>query len=430
MFSSCQAYKWNLKCPVLAHIRTLRVAKLVKIGQKTKIILILLDNYSVQMYRFRPAFSKIILPSIWLVLFAVCLMAPYAPELVAKFYSQGLFKYGTIGLRFLIGSLPFAIGELVYIIIVILLIINLIKQITLLKNFNQYWQKIRFLLINLAWLGLRLYVVFQFIWGFNYLQPDPSKDFQLSVQPPKNAQIAISEMNALTYDFIEELNQTKAELLLKKGLDPNFEQIVANVQQAYEQVAVNNTRFILQHPSIKKAIFPNLGDYIGFLAFYQPITGEAILRSDLPILTQPYTIAHEMAHQLGYASETEANFIAFVVATESNDPYLRYSMLLQMFSYAQDAQLLLLAGNNGFDAWKVQIQKNKALLSPAVLKDRANIKAFFAARANKQIQASSQLYDQFLKWNQQAAGLASYADVLKWVRAYRIKTDSSTSYSR
>ena len=357
-------------------------------------------------------------------------MAPYAPELVAKFYSQGLFKYGTIGLRFLIGSLPFAIGELVYIIIVILLIINLIKQITLLKNFNQYWQKIRFLLINLAWLGLRLYVVFQFIWGFNYLQPDPSKDFQLSVQPPKNAQIAISEMNALTYDFIEELNQTKAELLLKKGLDPNFEQIVANVQQAYEQVAVNNTRFILQHPSIKKAIFPNLGDYIGFLAFYQPITGEAILRSDLPILTQPYTIAHEMAHQLGYASETEANFIAFVVATESNDPYLRYSMLLQMFSYAQDAQLLLLAGNNGFDAWKVQIQKNKALLSPAVLKDRANIKAFFAARANKQIQASSQLYDQFLKWNQQAAGLASYADVLKWVRAYRIKTDSSTSYSR
>jgi len=173
-----------------------------------------------------------------------------------------------------------------------------------------------------------------------------------------------------------------------------------------------------------------LGDYIGFLAFYQPITGEAIVRSDLPILTLPYTMAHEMAHQLGYASETEANFIAFVVATEANDPYLKYSMLLQMFSYAQDAQLLLLAGNKGFDDWKVQIEKNRSLLSPAVLKDRAQISAFFAASAAKQIQASSQLYDQFLKWNQQAAGLASYADVLKWVRAYRLKTDSSTSYFR
>ncbi len=382
------------------------------------------------MYRFRPGLSKIILPSIWLFLFGVCLMAPYAPELVAILYTQGLFRYGTIGLRMLFGSLPFAIGELVYFLIIILLIINVIKHFTLLKNFNQFNQKVRYLLTNLAWFGIRLFVVFQLIWGFNYMQPDPTKNFHLKVESPKNAQIALTEMNQLTYELIEELNVTKAELVLKKEFEPNFEQVVVNVQQAYKKVAFDHPKFDLKHQSIKKAIFPSLGDYIGFLAFYQPITGEAILRSDLPILIQPYTIAHEMAHQLGYASETEANFIAFVVATEYNDPFLKYAMLLQMFTYAQDAQLLLLAGNKGYDAWKTQIEKNKALLSPEVLKDRADIKAFFAARANKQIQASSQLYDQFLKWNQQAAGLSSYADVLKWVRAYRLKTDSSTSYSR
>jgi hypothetical protein len=414
----------------MAHNRTLRVAKLVKIGQKTKFILILLDNYSVQMYRFRPGLSKLILPSIWILLFAVCLLAPFYPELISSYYTQGLFRYGASGLRILFGSIPFAIGELVYIIMIIVMIINSLKHISSLKSFNYIAQKGWFLLSKLSWFILKLYVVFQLIWGLNYMQPDPTKDFQLTVQSPKNAQIALSEMNALTYELIEELNQTKAILTLNRALEPNFEQVVANVQQAYEQVSVDHPRFILQNQSTKKAIFPSLGDYIGFLAFYQPITGEAILRSDLPILTQPYTIAHEMAHQLGYASETEANFIAFVLASEANDPYLKYSMLLQMFSYAQDAQLLLLAGNKGFDAWKAQIDKNRSLLSPAVLKDRAEIKAFFAVRADKQIQASSKLYDQFLKWNQQAAGLASYADVLKWVRAYRLKTDSSTSYSQ
>jgi len=382
------------------------------------------------MYRFRLALSKFILPSIWIVLFVLSLLAPYAPKLVASFYTQGLFRVGTSGLRFLFGSLPFALGELVYIILVILLIINIINQFTLLKNFNQFGQKIRLLLIHLSWFGIKLFVVFQLIWGFNYLQPDLTTNFNLTVQTPKDAEVAISQMNALTYELIEELNQTKKALALKKGIEPDFEQVVADVQQAYKDLAKENPRFKIQYQSIKKAIFPTLGDYVGYLAFYQPITGEAILRSDLPILTQPYTIAHEMAHQLGYASETEANFIAFVVSTECNDPFLKYSMLLQMFSYAQDAQLLLLAGNKGFDVWKAQIEKNKALLSPAVLKDRANIKAFFAARTDRQIQASSQLYDQFLKWNQQAAGLASYADVLKWVRAYRLKTDSSTSYSR
>jgi hypothetical protein len=380
------------------------------------------------MYRFRPGLSKLILPSIWILLFAVCLLAPFYPELISSYYTQGLFKYGTSGLRFLFGSVPFALGELVYIFILIILIINALKNISSLKSFNHIAQKGWFILTKLSWLIVKLFVVFQLIWGLNYMQPDPTRDFDLLIQTPKNAQVALSEMNALTYELIEELNKTKAAISLDKSIEPNFEQVVANVQQAYQALAFEHPRFILQHQSIKKAIFPSLGDYIGFLAFYQPITGEAILRSDLPILTQPYTIAHEMAHQLGYASETEANFIAFVLASEANDPYLKYSMLLQMFSYAQDAQLLLLAGNKGFDAWKTQIEKNRSLLSPAVLKDRAEIKAFFTARADKQIQASSQLYDQFLKWNQQAAGLDSYADVLKWVRAYRLKTDSSTSY--
>ncbi len=382
------------------------------------------------MYRFRPGLSKLILPSIWILLFAVCLLAPFYPVLISSYYTQGLFKYGASGLRFLFGSVPFALGELVYIIILIILIINALKNISSLKSFNHIAQKGWFILTKLSWLIVKLFVVFQLIWGLNYMQPDPTRDFDLSIQTPKNAQVALSEMNALTYELIEELNKTKAAISLDKSIEPNFEQVVANVQQAYQALAIEHPRFILQHQSIKKAIFPSLGDYIGFLAFYQPITGEAILRSDLPILTQPYTIAHEMAHQLGYASETEANFIAFVLASEANDPYLKYSMLLQMFSYAQDVQLLLLAGNKGFDAWKTQIEKNRSLLSPAVLKDRAYIKAFFAARADKQIQASTQLYDQFLKWNQQAAGLASYADVLKWVRAYRLKTDSSTSYSQ
>ena len=382
------------------------------------------------MYPFRPGLGKLILPTIWILLFAVCLLAPFAPTLVASFYTQGLFRYGASGLRFLFGSIPFAIGELVYIIILIILIINALKHINSLKSFNYIAQKGWFILTKLSWLIVRLYVVFQLIWGLNYMQPDPTEDFHLTVQTPENTQIAMTQINALTYELIDELNKTKTAISLNQPIEPNFEQVVANVQQAYKELGIEYPRFILQHQSVKKAIFPSLGDYIGFLAFYQPITGEAILRSDLPILTQSYTIAHEMAHQLGYASETEANFIAFVVATEANDPYLKYSMLLQMFSYAQDAQLLLLAGNKGFDAWKFQIEKNRSLLSPAVLKDRASIKAFFAARADKQIEASSQLYDQFLKWNQQAAGLASYADVLKWVRAYRLKTDSSTSYSQ
>ena len=382
------------------------------------------------MYRFRPGWIKFILPILWGFLFVICLLAPNYPNLVANYYNQGLFKYWTIGMRWLFGRIPFALGELIYYTFFIVLIINIIRYFISIKSFNQIKRNIGIKFLKVIWLSIRLFVVFQLIWGLNYLQPDPTNAFNIEVQSPKNAQIALDQMNALTYDLIQELNQTKQEIASLKGVEPNFALTVAKVQHAYGSISKAYPKLQLQNQSVKKALFPTLGDYIGFLAFYQPITAEAIVRSDLPILTQPYTIAHEMAHQLGYASETEANFIAFVVASESKDPVLKYSMLLQMFTYAQDAQLLLLAGTKGFDAWKMQIAKNKAMLSPEVLKDRAAIKAFFAARADKQIQASNQLYDQFLKWNQQAAGIDSYADVLKWVRAYRLKTDSSTSYSQ
>ena len=382
------------------------------------------------MYRFRLGWSKFIFPILWGLLFVVSLLAPYYPNLIATSYNQGLFKYWTNGLRWLLGVIPIAIGELVYFILIIVLIINILRYFISIKSFNHFKQNIGIKLLKFIWLGIRLFVVFQLIWGLNYMQPDPTNAFNITVQTPKNAQIALDQMNALTYELIQDLNETKQEITSTKPKTPNFDQIVTHVHQDYKRVSVAYPRLKMEQQSVKKAIFPILGDYIGYLAFYQPITGEAIVRADLPPLTQPYTIAHEMAHQLGYASETEANFIAFVVASESKDPVLKYSMLLQMFTYAQDAQLLLLAGTKGFDAWKMQIATNKALLSPAVIKDRAEIKAFFAARADKQIQASNQLYDQFLKWNQQAAGLDSYADVLKWVRAYRLKIYSSTSYSR
>lgn len=382
------------------------------------------------MYRFRLVLNKFLLPFIWLLLLGTCLIAPYFPEKVAQYYTNGLFRYGTTGLSSMFGRIPFAMGEFIYLIFIIILIINLIKYYNSLKIFNQKWQKLRYLLIRLSWLGIRLWIIFQLIWGLNYLQPGPIEAFQLSVQPPQNASIALEEINALTNTFIQALNQTKSELTQMGPQNMDFEILCTLVESAYSKDLHLKKQSSVYFKNLKKAVFPGWGDYMGYLAFYQPMTGEAIVRADLPAWTLPYTIAHEMAHQLGYASETEANFIAYIVATESGDPILRYSMLLQMFTYAQDAQLLLIAGNKGFDAWEAQIKKNKSLLSPEVLKDRASIRDFFAARSGKHIEASSKLYDQFLKWNHQASGLASYQDVLKWVRAYQIKTGSSTSYSQ
>ena len=70
---------------------------------------------------------------------------------------------------------------------------------------------------------------------------------------------------------------------------------------------------------------------------YSFFTGEANLNVNFPDYTLPYTAAHEMAHQRGIAREDEANFMAFLVCTASDDPYIRYSGYLNAYEYVASA---------------------------------------------------------------------------------------------
>lgn len=328
------------------------------------------------------------------------------PELIQRFYTERLFIWVTKPIRFVSGSVPFATGEIIYLIIIIILIINTIKYFISNKYLIKKYIFWGILVLDLGILLSRLYFVFMLLWGLNYYKPDPSGAFHLKVNPG----YTIAEVDSLSLEFIQEMNQTRAKI---------------------SDSLIESTHIFQKDPTIKQAVFPSLGDKIGYLAFYQPLTGEAIIRSDLPKLLFPFTLEHEKAHQRGFASETEANFIAFAKADSSSDLLLRYSMQLQIFSYAQNATLWLVAKKGDFKLWKQIAERNKRLVSPKVLEDRKQIRAFFAKRQDARIPGTDKLYDQFLQWNNQAKGLESYDDVIRWVLAYRrTKTDSSTSYSQ
>lgn len=328
------------------------------------------------------------------------------PELIQRFYTERLFVWITTVIGKVSGLFDFAIGEIVYIIIIIILVINILKYFILNKYSVKEWLFWGLLFLDLVIVLGKLYVVFMLLWGLNYYKPDPSEAFHLKV----NKEYTIAEVDSLSLELIQEMNQTRAKI------------------SDSEIAAYRFNPYIFTE---KKALFPSLGDKIGYLAFYQPITGEAIIRDDIPQLLKPFTLFHERAHQEGYASETEANFIAFVKCDTLCSSLFKYSMQLQLFSYAQNATLWLVAKKGDFKLWKQIAERNKQLVSPKVLEDRKLIRAFFAKRQDARIPGTDKLYDQFLQWNNQAKGLESYDDVIRWVLAYRkTKTDSSTSYSQ
>jgi hypothetical protein len=357
----------------------------------------------------------------WYLLALFIIIVTQFPDWLANYYTNGLFKWFSKGLRWMSSSFPNAIGEYVYFFIFIILIINVFKH--LFKYYNQYKIEqngsslIKEIAKKTVHFLVQLFVLFMLIWGLNYQQSSPARSFGLQVKD-SYSDVAVEQ---LTLQLIEELNLTRAQLSDTELNKVNTQQVFSETIQEYAQIQTQYPFLKLTNPSLKQAKFPQLGDYVGFMAFYHPLTGEAIIRGDLPLLTMPFTTCHEIAHQLGYASETEANFIAFVIGTESKRPLFKYSMLLQLFSYAQSAELNFIAKAGDFENWKKVAERNKNLLSPKVLADRKKIKVFFLARQGFLIPASTSMYNQFLLWNKQAKGINSYDDVLLWALAYRAK---------
>ena len=66
-------------------------------------------------------------------------------------------------------------------------------------------------------------------------------------------------------------------------------------------------------------------------------SGEANINVNYPDYIVATSSAHEMAHQRGIAREDECNFLAFAVLLESEDPFLRYSAYLDIFSNISSA---------------------------------------------------------------------------------------------
>lgn len=357
----------------------------------------------------------------WQGMAIIVFIGGLSPDGVSRWYTHLFFAGATKGVREVVGAIPFAIGEWVYFILIILLIYNIIQWLLNIKNkINQpfFWKNV---LYSWSRRFAILYVLFELVWGLNYQKNSPAMDFGLQVP----SQYTEAQMDSLSLNYIGQLNETRANLdsLTPNELTPNemshplFDSVITRAIKAYRLAALTYPFLEYTHPNIKRATYPRLGDKVGYLAFYQPLTTEAIIRGDLPFYTLPFTICHEMAHQLGYASESEANFIAYQVALTSEEPLFKYSMLLQMFTYSQQAQLALIAKRNDFDAWKKIAARNKQLLSPLVIEDRKKIRAFFQERMGERIPGTEKLYDQFLIWNQQAKGIESYNDVLLWALA-------------
>ena len=148
---------------------------------------------------------------------------------------------------------------------------------------------------------------------------------------------------------------------------------------------------------------------MGFSGYYNPFSGEAQVNTTIPAFLLPFTTCHEMAHQLGYAKEMEANFVGYLTATASKDTFFRYSSYLDLFLYATRE-----VGIYDSTYAKASIKQ----LLPEVKQDLLEERKFWMRHQNPVEPVIRWLYGNYLKANQQPRGMQSYNEVTADLIAY------------
>jgi hypothetical protein len=346
---------------------------------------------------------------IWILLAVAIVIRIFSsyPAAVETYYTQGIYPYIGQVQRFLLGWLPFSLGDLLYAAAVIFLLMGVVrftKRLLKRRVDRAYLLATgRRTLLVILW----VYVLFNVLWGLNYNRQGIAQ--QLDLKVTAYTQDELVNIINLT---IDKLHAVDSPALEKRPLFARKQVLFEKAVTSYREVERTIPFLKYERPSIKPSIFSYLGNYLGYTGYYNPFTGEAQVNTAVPLFLQSFTTSHEIGHQLGYAKENEANFAGYLAARASPDPAVQYSIYLDLYMYAS---------RNLWEKDSTLARSLQQKLPPITRNDLLALRKFYKDYENPFEPIIRRLYGQYLRANQQPQGILSYDEVIAWVIAYHRK---------
>jgi hypothetical protein len=213
--------------------------------------------------------------------------------------------------------------------------------------------------------------------------------------------------------LIAKTNEIQFQITKDKNLkvtNPYTQEVIYKMtENGYSNLAKQYPFFEYEIPSRKKSLFSLPLTYMGFGGYLNPFTNEAQVNAKIPMYGFPNVICHEMAHQIGFGSESECNFIGFLACIKNDDLYFQYSAYTAALRYC-------LRNINALDETKTEAFLKK--LNPGILENFKESEAFWKQYDTIIDKGFHAFYDQFLKLNQQKDGMESYSKYVNLLVGY------------
>lgn len=338
--------------------------------------------------------------------FLLLRLAENYPTLIERYYSNGVYPYVSQFLRKLTGWIPYSVGDL----LLAILVLSFLRFIVLLfkTKFKNLLPKIT---LFAAFLSI-IYFCFYLFWGLNYYREPLAKNLGY-----KQSKYTTDQLVKSTKFIAKELNYyhqkiTRNDTIKVESPYSTIDLYKLSVK-GYKNLESEFPQLNYHTPSVKNSLMSLLQSYNGTSGYLNPLTGEAHVNDKIPKTSLPTTVCHEIAHQIGFAAENEANFVGFLAANYNDDIYFKYASYRMAFGYSI-SEVRKRNQELSSQLWQT--------LNKGVIKDFNTSYEFWQQYKNPFEPLVKKGYNAYLKANKQAKGTDSYSYVVDLLVSYLEET--------
>lgn len=341
-----------------------------------------------------------ILSVIFLLVSAVLIrLGSIDPRFTQKWITYGIYPYLSGVLTLISNLFPFSIGGVILLIIGTVFL-YLISSIVF-NGLGRRYEKCKTDLVIIAFLLSWNFFLFQLAFGLNNYRESMEELFQLEPMD-----ITVEDLSE-TYAYLVTQTNLAKQAMQNNNTDENMEYVYKNTYKGYpvlsEKFSFISPKKVIAKPLWISSLFSSSG-YTGIYLYY---IGEPNINIEAPYFSLGFVAAHEIAHQKGFSSENDANFIGFLACINHPDAYFRYSGYEAMLVYV---------GNSLYEADKKSYQRLSQELSPAVKQDLETERQFWTEHVvKKNEEVHNSINNSFLKANNQPEGIISYSRVTELI---------------
>ncbi len=252
------------------------------------------------------------------------------------------------------------------------------------------------------------------IYGLNYYASPLSDDIHLGTYD-----FTVEDMADATIFFRDKANAMALEM--QRDSDGNllyadFDTLAGLAGEGFHTLTYEQSGSVFAGSllPVKKLAWADLYTSMGIMGITMPLSGEAAVNPQIPVVAMPFTMCHEMAHRMCIATEDDANFAAYLACLANEDPQFQYSAYYMAFRYCYNALLASGAGEAAAAAARIDLEVNSYL--------RYDLKTYDRFFSNNRSELASNLADAandaYIKVSGDSAGTDSYGrvatDLVNW----------------